>query len=196
MFLYATLIIALLVAILRGGNINRLVHLPLRWGWLAMILFAAQAYLIFWPEARTQGLLSPKAMILVFSYLILIFVAWSNRSLPGVNLILFGIVLNFLVIVANGGFMPVAPQTLIRGGHTHLVAAFEPGARVARSKDVLLWPEQTRLWFLSDIFVIPERYPLAGSFSVGDVLIVSGTFILLQKALHTSPGESAYIESA
>ncbi|MGB5933033.1 MAG: DUF5317 domain-containing protein [Anaerolineae bacterium] len=187
MFLYATVLIALLIATLRGGSIKRLAHLPLRWGWLAMILFAAQAYLIFWPEAKAQGHLSPRAMILVFSYLILIFVAWSNRSLPGVNFILLGIVLNFLVIVANGGFMPVTPQTLIRGGHTHLVAALESGARVARSKDVLLWPEQTRLWFLSDIFVIPERYPLAGSFSLGDVLIASGAFILLQRALLIAP---------
>jgi len=187
MFLYVTLVIALLAALLRGGNIKRLAHLPLRWGWLAMILFAAQTYLIFWPEARAQGLLSPRAMILVSSYLVLIFVAWSNRSLPGVNLILFGIVLNSLVIVANGGFMPVAPQTLIRGGHTHLVAALEPGARVARSKDVLLWPEQTKLWFLSDIFVIPQRYPLAGSFSLGDILIASGVFILLQRALLITP---------
>jgi hypothetical protein len=190
MFLYATLLIALLVALLRGGSIRRLADFPFRWGWLAMILFAAQAYLIFWPEARAQGLLSPKAVILVFSYLILIFVAWSNRSLPGVNVILFGIVLNFLVIVANGGFMPVAPQTLIRVGHTHLVAAFESGARVARSKDVLLWPEQTRLWFLSDIFVIPERYPLAGSFSLGDIFIALGVFVLLQRALLVPPEES------
>jgi len=187
MFLYVTLVIALLAAILRGGKIKRLAHLPLRWGWLAMILFAAQAYLIFWPEARAGGLFSPRAMILVSSYLILILMAWSNHSLPGVNLILVGIALNFLVIVANGGFMPVAPQTLIRGGHTHLVAALESGARVSRSKDVLLWPEQTKLWFLSDIFVIPERYPLAGSFSLGDVLIASGAFILLQRALLIAP---------
>jgi len=179
--------IALLAVVLRGGSIRPLVHLPLRWGWLALILFAAQAYLIFWPEPKAQGLLSPRAMILVLSYLILIFVAWSNRSLPGMNLILVGIALNFLVIVANGGFMPVAPQTLIRGGHTHLVAALESGARVSRSKDVLLWPEQTKLWFLSDIFVIPERYPLAGSFSLGDVLIASGAFILLQRALLIAP---------
>jgi len=187
MILCAALMIALLAVVLRGGSIRPLVHLPLRWGWLALILFAAQAYLIFWPEPKAQGLLSPRAMILVLSYLILIFVAWSNRSLPGMNLILVGIALNFLVIVANGGFMPVAPQTLIRGGHTHLVAALESGARVSRSKDVLLWPEQTKLWFLSDIFVIPERYPLAGSFSLGDVLIASGAFILLQRALLIAP---------
>ena len=187
MILYAALMIALLAVVLRGGSIRPLVHLPLRWGWLALILFAAQAYLIFWPEPKAQGLLSPRAMILVLSYLILIFVAWSNRSLPGMNLILLGIVLNCVVIVANGGFMPVAPQTLIRGGHTHLVAALEPGARVARSKDVLLWPEQTRLWFLSDIFVIPERYPLAGSFSLGDIFLALGVFILLQRARLITP---------
>jgi len=190
MFLYATLIIALLAAVVRGGSIKRLAHLPLRWGWLAMILFAAQAYLIFWPEARAEGLLSLRAIILVFTYLILIFVAWSNRSLPGVKLVLFGIVLNCLVIVANGGFMPVAPQTLARAGHTRLVLALESGARVARSKDVLLWPEQTKLRFLSDIFAIPERYPLAGSFSLGDIFIALGVFILLQRALHITPEES------
>lgn len=183
MFLYATVLIALLVAILRGGTIKRLAHLPLRWSWLAIILFAAQVYLIFWPEPRAQGLLSPRALIMILSYLILIFVAWSNRSLPGVKVILLGILLNSLVIVANGGFMPVAPQTLTRVGHTHLVATLESGARVAMSKDVLLWPEQTRLWFLSDVFVIPERYPLAGSFSLGDMLIACGVFILLQNAL-------------
>ncbi len=189
MFLYATLVIALVVAILRGGSIKRLAQLPLRWGWMAMILFAAQAYLIFWPEARAQGPFSPRAMILISSYLILILVAWSNRSLPGVNLILLGLALNCSVIVANGGFMPVAPQTLIRVGHTHLVTTLESGTRVARTKDILLWPEETRLWFLSDIFVIPERYPLAGSFSLGDIFIALGVFILLQRALLVAPEE-------
>jgi hypothetical protein len=99
------------------------------------------------------------------------------------KLLALGIVLNGVVILANGGFMPVTPEALARAGHSEVVLELERGLRVVGSKDVVLNRNDTNLWPLSDIFVIPKRFPLAGSFSIGDALIISGCFMLMQSAL-------------
>jgi hypothetical protein len=53
------------------------------------------------------------------------------------------------------------------------------GQRVGYGKDILLAKEDTVLWFLGDIFLLPAffNYPLA--FSLGDILISTGAFWLL-----------------
>ena len=86
-----------------------------------------------------------------------------------------GLALNVLVIVANGGWMPVSPQVI-----TDLFSvspdAAALGMRVGWSKDILLLPAETRLWWLSDCFLLPTWFPQRAAFSPGDILIAMGVF--------------------
>jgi zinc transporter ZupT len=48
---------------------------------------------------------------------------------------------------------------------------------------LLLPSEETALWALSDIFIIPPPFPVASAFSLGDILVAGGAFIFLQRAM-------------
>jgi len=139
--------------------------------------------MVFFPAERSEGLLTPRASVLAGSYLCLLAMAWGNRHLPGIRLIALGVLMNFAVMVVNGGYMPVTPEALVTAGHQGLVYSMESGARVANSKDVILEREETTLWWLSDVFVIPGDWPLSGSFSLGDIVIALGAFVLIQAAM-------------
>jgi len=110
-------------------------------------------------------------------------VVWQNRDLGGVKLIGLGLLLNFLVMVANGGFMPITPDALARIGYDGNVAQMETGYIVGRTKNVVAEPGDAMLWFLSDIMVIPRPFPIPTALSLGDVLIVSGVFLFLRESM-------------
>jgi hypothetical protein len=62
----------------------------------------------------------------------------------------------------------------------HLVTSSAAGTLVFASKDVLLPASETKLWLLSDIFVVPPPFPFPGVFSIGDCLMAFGMFRLVQ----------------
>jgi hypothetical protein len=93
-----------------------------------------------------------------------------------------GLLLNLTVILANGGYMPTSPEALQRGGYV-ASSPIIPGTRLAKSKDIILPRAETRLWFLSDALVIPPPFPWPTVFSVGDVVIAAGTFLLVQQGM-------------
>ena len=53
------------------------------------------------------------------------------------------------------------------------------GERVGFGKDILLTTAETKLWFLSDIFLLPKWTHYRAAFSAGDVLISVGAFLFL-----------------
>lgn len=95
-----------------------------------------------------------------------------------VQLVLVGLALNLSVIVANGGLMPVDPQTAARlSGPDHL-ATLALGHRVPGSKDVLLDPQDVRLAAFRDRFVV--SFGRAGAvYSLGDVFVLIGLCLSL-----------------
>ena len=98
-----------------------------------------------------------------------------------------GLGLNLLVMLANGGLMPITWEALHKAGLTGLALGSEPGSRIVATKDVLLPREQTHLWILSDILVIPAQFPIRSVCSVGDVLLAGGIFWLFQRTMRKPP---------
>ena len=115
------------------------------------------------------GLLSSQILLLVFCLL--------NLRLSGIWLLSLGLALNLLVIAANGGFMPISPQTAGHLASQEVVQSIPLGSRFGSSKDVLLLPANTRLVWLSDRFLLPIGHYQA-AFSLGDVVIAAGAFWL------------------
>jgi len=154
---------------------------------MAVLAFAVQGYVIYFFRGKLAGPWGDiRAFLLTASYGLLLVFIWLNRHLPGLALIAAGLSLNLAVMLANGGFMPVTPEALRRGGQLHLVDTLEEWARVRNTKNVVLYRENTRLWFLSDVFVIPPPVPIASIFSVGDVFIAAGVFLFFHRALRDS----------
>lgn len=181
MLLILAFALAVAVALARGGRLSRLAAFPLRAYGLALLALALQAASIYWlPEDSPTSL---RVALLAVSYAILVCFVWLNRRLPGVWLVGLGLAANWLVMLANGGHMPVTYEALAAAGRAYLAPSSASGTLVAASKDVILPLAETQLWFLSDIFVLPPPFPVPGVFSPGDVLIAVGTFILVQSAL-------------
>jgi len=189
--LIALCLVFLLGLMAVGGRASNLAHIQVRRGWVAPLAFLMQAYLIFFPAEKGGGLLSSRSLILIFSYGLLFVVIWYNHQLPGVKLIGLGLLLNFLVIVLNGGFMPITPEALVQTGYDANAPRLETGYLVAYSKNIVMEPGEARLWFLSDILVLPSPFPIPSVLSLGDVFIVAGTFFFLREPmLHKAPASS------
>lgn len=186
MILLWAFVTSLIVAILRGGQISRLTIMPLRHGWIALLALAMQVSVIYFPRPRVGSLAEWHTLLLLGSYALLIVAVVLNRHLPGLPVISLGLGLNLLVMLANGGFMPITWEALEKAGLAHLALSAEPGARIMATKDVLLPREQTSLWWLSDVLVIGSPWPIRAVFSPGDMLLAAGAFWLLQRVMRVT----------
>ena len=181
MILLLALAVALLVAFVRGGSLRSLADFRLEWGWLAGLALAIQIGAVYWLTGDRYLHLQGGA--LVVSSLLLLPVIWRNRRSPGLALIGLGLALNLVVMVANGGFMPITPEAVARIEHEHSIVQLNGVERMSGSKGIVLPREETVLWVLSDIFIIPPPFPVASAFSLGDALVAVGAFIFLQRAM-------------
>ncbi|MFQ5878982.1 MAG: DUF5317 domain-containing protein [Dehalococcoidia bacterium] len=110
------------------------------------------------------------------SYVGLLAFVWLNRWSLAILVIGVGLALNLLVIAANGGLMPVSPETLVRAGLLERAASVSLGDPLPRSKDVVLTREDTRLWPLSDVFAVDNPLGVR-AFSPGDLVIAFGLLV-------------------
>ena len=167
----ALLIVILLVGIVRGRErLHALADLPVRHLWTVPLALALQLPLMRVPAARAASDLLVPRLAFVASYVLLGWALWANRRLPGMSWLAAGVLLNGLAIATNGGWMPIAPEAVAALGDS----AWPVGTHHGTLKDVVLPRSITRLWFLSDIFVIPRPFPWPTAFSIGDILIVVG----------------------
>lgn len=150
----------------------------LRHLWLALMAFLPQFMTVYLPFTRERIPDWMAAASLLTTQLLLLGFAWLNRRLPGMAILILGSILNLAVMAANGGFMPISPQTASRLVPQAVLAGIPTGSRFG-TKDVLLHPEDTRFEWLGDRFLPPTWSPYQVAFSLGDVLIAIGLFWLL-----------------
>jgi hypothetical protein len=179
---YAIILLIILALLLRR-DLSALGRIPYRGGWKAAAavvgLFVLQAALIIYVPGQAMWQMA----VLILSQLALICVLFLNYHVPGAKLFALGIILNTAVMVANGGWMPVTPETQ---QFVHPDQPVEVYAKPPSSKNIVLRRSETRLWILSDIVrvTLPWR---RNAISIGDLLLVAGVaqFIFqldLQKA--------------
>ncbi len=182
LILVVALIVGIGIALLRKGRLQRLADLPFRLGWLALLSIAAQVYVIYSPASRLELDRPIHAAIMMGSYLALGVVVWVNRRIVGMPIIGLGLLLNLAVMASNGGFMPISREAILAAGTHPANELLVDGSRLDRSKDVLLPADQTRLWILSDV-IVASKMPLARVYSLGDLIVAVGAFLLLQAAM-------------
>lgn len=178
MFLPAV-ILSILVGKLRGGSLRRLGEIPFRWMEPIILAFIVQAALKIGGDKGWA--INPRIapVIYVITYLVLLAGMWLNRHIYGMPYIGVGTILNFLAIVANGGRMPVSGPVLLRVGLGYTLELFQKGRVYTHA----LIDEGTRLAFLGDVIPLPRPYPWPEALSPGDILIVVGIFLLVNRAM-------------
>ena len=155
------LAISIIVGFLRGGKLRNLTEIRVKSWWLLPIGFLILAASNFVPTEYDSVAV---ALVLV-SYLPLLLFVWLNRDLTGIWIAGLGILMNFTVILLNGG-MPVLAEAAALAGET--------GDLVLDSKHVLL-TQETRLPFLADIIPLPGAV-----LSLGDVFLAIGVGVFLE----------------
>jgi Family of unknown function (DUF5317) len=176
-YILIILFASLLLALARGGRVSVLAELQPRFLWLFFVPLALQL-IAFSPlgEAPEFGETLVRVVYLA-SMAIAALALVLNRHLPGLIWVAAGLILNFLVIAANGGLMPVWPAARQFAGMPPLNGP---------SMNVMAMDAGTLLPWLGDILPLPSWMPLANVFSIGDVLVMAGGVIFTQKALVSS----------
>lgn len=175
MILLLAIVAGLLAGFIRAWSGGRSITIPkVRWLWLVPLAFLPQFFAFQLPATR---MIFPDHWIpiaLVGSQLLLGLFVVVNVKLPGFWLLGTGLLLNLLVISLNGGWMPISPETITRLAPYAPPGAWKIGSRLTVTKDLVLPQTETRLWFLSDVFITPSWFPTQVAFSIGDILIALG----------------------
>jgi hypothetical protein len=159
---------------IRGGHLQAP---ELRLVWWAPIAFLPQWLAFHFPTTRDLVTDRVAAAALVGSQLLLLVFAWVNRKQAGVWLLGAGLVLNLCVIIPNKGLMPVSPEVVAQLLPDQPAGAWQIGERIGWS--IILPATATRLWWLSDHFLVPAWFPYRKALSVGDLFIAAGAFWFL-----------------
>jgi len=191
MILAMAVILGLALSLARHGpGAFQFADLQLRGLWLAPLALALQVPLLRMPFCPAEEVLVPQVLFLLSHVLLLAFV-WLNRQYDGSLLVGLGIVYNLAVILANGGLMPITPETAARINPGASLEQCTIGYHYGFSKDIILPREETRLWLMSDVLVLPAPFPWPTAFSLGDLLIGAGIVGLLQ-ATRPEPAHSRH----
>jgi len=170
------ILLGLLLGLLSGGRLQNLAVIQLRWTWLllaALILrFATEAGL----NAHVGIVEMFRLPLLAGAFGLLLAALWVNRSYPGLSLAFLGILSNAIVIVANGGYMPIWDVSLAAAGMTlaDVNRAFHEVVSVGTA-DFL-----GRALILGDVIPLPIPFePLRNVSSLGDVFLSLGLAFFL-----------------
>ena len=163
------LLLAFAAVPLLGGSLDRLLDLRLRLIGLVAGAFVVQILIV----NVAPGALSHDAneVVHMATYVVIGIAVVANLRVPGVPVIALGGLSNALAIAANGGVMPASASALATAGMTADPEAFTNSALV----------ENANLAFLGDVFAVPAWVPAANVFSVGDLLLILGGWILVMR---------------
>jgi len=180
MILLLAIIIGLAATLVRAKLHHQNLALKrLRWEWLVFVAVIPQL-LVF--QVPFTGRWIPEMfipLIQIFSMLGLLVFAVANGLTPGFWAMGLGLTANFLVIILNGGWMPINQETLSRLVPSLPLDSWVIGTRLGFGKDRILAVSDTKLIWLSDCFVSPQWFPYKVAFSLGDVIISIGAVLLL-----------------
>lgn len=194
MILLTAVLAGLLVGLFRARWQHKVWQPPeLQHSWLALLAFLPQFFAFYLPASRDIISAPLAAACLVGSQIGLLLFCLLNRRHAWIWLLAAGLFLNLLVIIANGGFMPLSTQTAAQLIPEHILQGIKIGSRLsAGSKDILLPPNAIVFPWLSDQF--PAWFPYRFVFSIGDILIALGAFLLLgtQPGLHKNRQKGSF----
>lgn len=173
-----TLILALLTGLLFKGKIKNFTHVSLRgtaFIWIGLILRYLPVVFALPLLKNAAGAVTPYAPALfILSFALLIIGIGVNLAYWPMWLVFSGIAMNFAVVVANRGYMPVSETCLITAGYD-----MSKVTSAALDMNHVLMSAQTRLSFLADIIAVPRPYPFPQILSIGDVLMCAGLFCFI-----------------
>jgi len=173
-FVLVVLSCALCLSLATGGRLRYIEKFHLKALPLGVGAFVVQLLIFTSRGESLLGALLPGVYVLTL-FMLLAFLL-VNRRVFGVPVLLVGLMLNLLVIGANGGLMPADPQALVATGQS---SHAEELVRDGTAANVVLMSDQTHLNFLGDYIVLPFLGDMGSAYSTGDLLALAGEAALV-----------------
>jgi hypothetical protein len=158
----AACLLGIVAPVLLGGDLRRFATIRLRAVWLPVAALLAQIVII---EIVPDGSRPLLVTIHLATYVVAGAFIWINRSVPGLVVVGLGALLNGVTIALNDGTLPASAAAQRMAGIEQSSGFVNSGTL---AHPVLPW--------LGDMFAWPQPLPLANVFSIGDLLIVVGTW--------------------
>jgi hypothetical protein len=155
----AAIAVGVVAGLIAGGDVGNLARLRFRWPWVIPVVVLIRELILLTPLNRVDGAQYVYVAALAAT---VAWTLWNVSRLPAIWLVTAGSALNLLVLVANGGRMPVA----------HELA----GALLQRGTigQYTVMSSSTNLNLLGDWVSI---HPLPEAYSAGDVLVAIGLVV-------------------
>lgn len=160
--------------------------MPIRRTDLVFLGFALQVGVLYLGR-YLPGLQWLSPVLHIGAYAVILCALAVNWRLPGAVIILVGTLMNFLVIAANGGRMPVAEKALMGAGLDAQVEVLKAGERATH----MLLEQGVRLGFLADVYHMRAPVLPPSCFSIGDVFMAIGVFIVVFQGMMGRCGSRA-----
>lgn len=180
MILVDGIVLGVAASLLTGGSVRHAASARLQ-GESALIL-ALGAHLA-WPRLADWLQLGAFETVIVWvlTSLALFGLALANARRLGMTLASIGVVLNLLVVVANGG-MPVSVEAALKSGESEA----EVLAAIGESPLHVTLDDDARVWWLADVVYVPGPLWHRGMASVGDLLLSLGAGVVAFQATRAS----------
>jgi hypothetical protein len=173
------IIISIVIGLFRKGKLSSLSQISIKKIELIVLACLIQGGIIFLGSKEIKFVLDYSPYMIIFSYIVLILAVWYNKTLKGIKIIALGIIFNFIVIVANGGHMPVLLSSLYKVGLNDFALVLKEGTYITH----ILISEETLFRFLADVIPLSPPSPDPSVVSAGDFLMFYGVFGLIQNAM-------------
>lgn len=162
--LVAALFSSVIVGLLRGGDLRHIAELNPRGLWFYLLALLLQVLV------NCEGFPYYRGLAYSLSFALLILGSLLDRRIQGMSWVSLGLLLNSIVIMINGGKMPVKLSQ----------SRFPSDAQVTTHFPMT---DSTLGWFLGDIFPLPLFGRHSLYLSPGDLLIGLGAFLAVQRLM-------------
>jgi DHA3 family macrolide efflux protein-like MFS transporter len=177
--------LGLVLGLVAGGHLTNLAHVRLGRTWIlcaaVLIRFGTEILLnAGFPPAEAL-----RIPLLGGAYALLLIALWPNRTYPGISLAVIGILANAIVIVVNGGYMPIWEPSLRLAGLTpaDVTSALHVKLGGGLDANFLL-----HLGPFGDVIPIPLPF-VQNVASIGDVFLTLGLAFFLFAGVVRVPEE-------
>ncbi len=170
---------SLVVGKLRGGKFSNIASEEIKYWGLIVSSFLLESATVFF-AGRGWGFVKSNILYIhSLSYILLLIGLGFNYKKFSFRIMGLGVILNFIVILANGGQMPVSLEALETLGMTRNISLISEGSDIVHS---ILSPT-VRLRYLADIMPFGRKGFLPSVISIGDILMSIGAFVYIQRLM-------------
>lgn len=174
------LLLAVIVGYMKGGKFIRLKNLNFKKLSPIIIALVVQYLVLIFSDRDLKVIGNYVEEIYLVSFILIFIGVIINMNIPSLWIVFVGAISNFIVFVMNGMKIPVSFDALKIAGMNSTIKLMESGQY--KLYDAIT--NGTDYEILGKIIAIDNILPLAGVFSVGDILITMGLFVFIESSMN------------